>query len=254
VRVSLISVRVSLVTGGGGGIGRASALAFAESDVRVVVVDIDAQAAEETVSLVRDAGGEAIAVIGDVSRSDDSARAVDAAIQTYGRLDCAVNNAGITLGRSTRVQTAEIEEAEWRRILDVDLTGVWLGMRHQIPALTAGGGGAIVNVSSVAGLVGASAADAAYSAAKHGVIGLTKTAALDYAKSGIRVNAVCPGPVRTRMTADAAHNAMFFATASPMERMAEPREIADAIVWLCSEQASFVTGTALSVDGGYVAR
>ncbi len=243
---------VVLITGAGGGIGRATALAFAGSGAAVVVVDIAEEAAAETVRLVRASGGEASVVLADVSRSTDAARAVDTAVKSYGMLDCAVNNAGITLGK--KVRAAEIEEEEWRRVLDVNLTGVWLGMRYEIPAIQQAGGGAIVNVSSVAGLVGSTAADAAYSASKHGVIGLTKTAALDYATKGIRVNAVCPGPVRTGMVDDAVHMAGFFERASPMERIAEPEEIAAAILWLCSGAASFVTGTALSVDGGYVAR
>jgi NAD(P)-dependent dehydrogenase (short-subunit alcohol dehydrogenase family) len=245
-------VSVALVTGAAGGIGRATAVAFGATGASVVIVDVAAGGAAETVELVRQAGGDALAVTADVTRSEDLARAVELAVSTYGCLDCAVNNAGITIGRKLRA--AEIEEEDWRRVLDVNLTGVWLGMRHQIPALERTGGGAIVNVSSVAGLVGSSAADAAYAASKHGVIGLTKTAALDYATSGIRINAVCPGPVRTRMVDDAAHMAEFFKIASPMERIAEPEEVAAAILWLCSDAASFVTGTALSVDGGYVAR
>jgi NAD(P)-dependent dehydrogenase (short-subunit alcohol dehydrogenase family) len=239
---------VALVTGAGGGIGRATALAFAASGAAIVVLDLDGAAAEETAALA----GNATAVQGDVTRSDDLARAVAIAVERYGGLDAAVNNAGITLHR--KLLAAEIEEADWRRVLDVNLTGVFLGMRHEIPAMLAGGGGAIVNLSSVAGLVGSSAADAAYSASKHGVIGLTKTAALDYATRGIRVNAICPGPVNTAMVADAGHMGDFFKTASPMERIAEPAEIAAAAVWLCSPAASFVTGAAVPVDGGYVAR
>jgi NAD(P)-dependent dehydrogenase (short-subunit alcohol dehydrogenase family) len=243
---------VAFVTGGGGGIGRATALAFAASGSAVVVLDLDGGAAEETVALARAAGGTATAVAGDVTRSADLARAVAVAVEEHGGLDFAVNNAGITLHR--KLLAAEIEEAEWRRVLDVNLTGIFLGMRHEIPAMLAGGGGAIVNLSSVAGLVGSSAADAAYSASKHGVIGLTKTAALDYATSGIRVNAICPGPVNTAMVAKAGHMGDFFKRASPMERIAEPAEIAAAAVWLCSPAASFVTGAAVPVDGGYVAR
>jgi NAD(P)-dependent dehydrogenase (short-subunit alcohol dehydrogenase family) len=241
-------VTVALVTGGARGIGRATAVAFGATGASVVVVDVDEEGARETAGLVDDA----VAVVADTTSSDDMARAVATAVSTYGRLDCAVNNAGITLGR--KVRAADIAEDEWRRVLDVNLTGVWLGMRHEIPAMLAAGGGAIVNLSSVAGLVGSSAADAAYSASKHGVVGLTRTAALDYATAGIRVNAVCPGPVRTQMLAEAAHMSEFFKTASPMERVADPAEIAAAVVWLCSDAASFVTGTAMSVDGGYVAR
>jgi NAD(P)-dependent dehydrogenase (short-subunit alcohol dehydrogenase family) len=241
-------VKVALVTGGGAGIGRATGLAFAAAGAALVVLDRDGTAAEETARLA----GEAAAVAGDVTRSEDLERAVTVARERWGGLDWAVNNAGITLHRKLRAH--EIDDAEWRRVIDVNLTGVFLGMRAEIPALLERGGGAIVNLSSVAGLVGSSAADAAYSASKHGIIGLTKTAALDYATAGIRVNAICPGPVNTSMVADAAHMGDFFTRASPMERIAEPEEIAAAAVWLCSEAASFVTGVALPVDGGYVAR
>jgi NAD(P)-dependent dehydrogenase (short-subunit alcohol dehydrogenase family) len=241
-------VKVALVTGGGRGIGRATALALAGVGASVVVLDRDGAAAEETARLA----GEGAAVVGDVTRSEDLERAVAVARERWGGLDWAVNNAGITLHRKLRAH--EIDEADWRRILDVNLTGVFLAMRAEVPALLERGGGAIVNISSVAGLVGSSAADAAYAASKHGIVGLTKTAALDYATAGIRVNAICPGPVNTPMVADAAHMGDFFKRASPMERIAEPEEIAAAAVWLCSEAASFVTGTAVPVDGGYVAR
>jgi len=241
-------VNVAFVTGGGGGIGRATALAFAGVGAAVVVLDRDPTAAEETARLA----GQAVAVTGDVTRREDLERSVAVAREHWGGLDWAVNNAGVTLHQKLRAH--EIEEAEWRRVLDVNLTGVYLAMRAEVPAMLERGGGAIVNVSSVAGLVGSSAADAAYSASKHGIIGLTKTAALDYATAGIRVNAICPGPVNTAMVADATHMADFFERASPMERIAEPEEIAAAAVWLCSNASSFVTGAALPVDGGYVAR
>ena len=239
---------VVLVTGAGRGIGRATALAFASAGASVVVLDTDGPAAEEAAALA----GTATAVQGDVTVTSDLERAVAVAVERYGGLDWAVNNAGITLHKKLRA--AKITEDEWRRVIDVNLTGVFLGMRAELPAMLERGGGAIVNVSSVAGLVGSSAADAAYSAAKHGIIGLTKTAALDYATLGIRVNAICPGPVNTAMVADADHMGGFFETASPMQRMAEPEEVAAAAVWLCSAAASFVTGAALPVDGGYVAR
>ncbi len=226
---------VALVTGGARGIGRAIAEAFEAAGAAVVVLD-----------------REEADVVGDVTHAEDLERAVAVAVERHGGLDWAVNNAGITLHRKLRAH--EIAEDDWRRVVDVDLTGVFLSMRAEIPAMLERGGGAIVNISSVAGLVGSSAADAAYSAAKHGIVGLTKTAALDYATAGIRVNAICPGPVATAMTADAAHVGDFFKTASPMERLAEPAEIAAAALWLCSEAASYVTGAALSVDGGYVAR
>ena len=239
---------VVLVTGAGRGIGRATALAFASAGASVVVLDTDGPAAEETAALA----GDATAVPGDVTVASDLERAVAAAVERYGGLNWAVNNAGITLHKKLRA--AEITEDDWRQVLDVNMTGVFLAMRAELPAMLECGGGAIVNVSSVAGLVGSSAADAAYSAAKHGIVGLTKTAALDYATLGIRVNAICPGPVNTAMVADADHMGPFFKSASPMERIAEPEEIAAAAVWLCSAAASFVTGAALPVDGGYVAR
>jgi NAD(P)-dependent dehydrogenase (short-subunit alcohol dehydrogenase family) len=245
-------MKSALITGSGAGIGRATALAFAAAGYAVVVFDVDAGAADETAELVRAAGGEAESQAGDVRRSEDLARAVEAAVSRYGSLDAAVNNAGVTIGHKSRA--AEIEESDWRRVLDVNLTGVWLAMRHEIPTMLAGDGGAIVNLSSVAGLVGSTAADAAYAASKHGIIGLTKTAALDYATAGVRVNAICPGPVNTAMVENARHMESFFKKASPMERIAEPGEIAATAVWLCSDAASFITGAALPVDGGYVAR
>jgi NAD(P)-dependent dehydrogenase (short-subunit alcohol dehydrogenase family) len=228
-------VKVALVTGGARGIGLAIADAFRAAGAAVVVLD-----------------REPADVVGDVTRAADVERAVATAVERHGGLDWAVNNAGITLHRKLRAH--EIEADDWRRIIDVDLTGVFLSMRAEIPALLERGGGAIVNISSVAGLVGSSAADAAYSAAKHGIVGLTKTAALDYATSGIRVNAICPGPVATEMVAAATHMGDFFKRASPMERIGQPDEIAAAALWLCSDAASFVTGAALPVDGGYVAR
>jgi NAD(P)-dependent dehydrogenase (short-subunit alcohol dehydrogenase family) len=223
------------VTGGARGIGRAIADAFEAAGAAVVVLD-----------------REPADVVGDVTCAEDLERAVAVAVERFGGLDWAVNNAGITLHQKLRAH--ELEEDDWRRVLDVDLTGVFLSMRAEIPAMLERGGGAIVNISSVAGLVGSSAADAAYSAAKHGVIGLTKTAALDYATAGIRFNAICPGAVDTAMTADATQLGDFFRTSNPMQRMGQPAEIAAAALWLCSDAASFVTGAALSVDGGYVAR
>jgi len=228
-------MKVALVTGGARGIGRAIAEAFEAAGAAVVVLD-----------------REPHDVVGDVTRAEDVERAVSVAVERHGGLDWAVNNAGITLHEKLRA--AEITEEQWRRVLDVDLTGVFLSMRAEIPAMLERGGGAIVNISSVAGLVGSSAADAAYSAAKHGIIGLTKTAALDYATEGIRVNAICPGAVDTAMTADATHLGDFFTTSNPTGRLGRPAEIAAAAVWLCSEASSFVTGAALPVDGGYVAR
>lgn len=242
----------AIVTGAGGGIGRAIALELAARGHAVVALDRDEAGVDETAETIRGRGGDATAVTGDVRRAEDHERAVDTAVSDHGGLDVAVNCAGITLLRELRA--AEIDESDWQRVIDVNLTGVWLAMRHEIPAMLSGCSGAIVNISSVAGVVGASATDAAYSASKHGIVGLTKTAALDYATSGIRVNAICPGPVNTAMTTDATHMADFWKTASPMQRVGEPGEIAAAAAWLCSDEASFITGAALPVDGGYVAR
>ena len=239
---------VVLVTGAGRGIGRATALAFASAGASVVVLDTDGPAAEEAAALA----GTATAVQGDVTVTSDLERAVAVAVERYGGLDWAVNNAGITLHKKLRA--AKITEDEWRRVIDVNLTGVFLGMRAELPAMLERGGGAIVNVSSVAGLVGSSAADAAYSAAKHGIIGLTKTAALDYATLGIRVNADLPRPGEHRDGGRRRSHGRLLRERVAVQRMAEPEEVAAAAVWLCSAAASFVTGAALPVDGGYVAR
>jgi NAD(P)-dependent dehydrogenase (short-subunit alcohol dehydrogenase family) len=244
---------IALVTGGAQGLGRAVSEAFGREGASVVVVDVNLAGAQETAGLVRVAGGEATATTCDVTSSDDVARAVALAVSTYGRLDCAVNNAAVSL--TEKPLAADIAEADWRRIIDVNLTGVWMGMRHEIPALLDGGGGAIVNISSTAGVVGSSASDAAYSASKHGIIGLTQTAALDYATKGLRINAVCPGPIQTPMFESiVAVRPEVLKLASPMQRAGAPSEIAAAVIWLCSPAASFVTGSALTVDGGYLAR
>lgn len=246
--------KVALITGAGSGIGRASALACAREGAKVMVADIIVAGGEETVQLIKNAGGEAAFIKVDVSQAAEVAAMVNKVVETYGRLDCAFNNAGVE-GEFT--STAEYSEAGFDKVLAVNLKGVWLCMKYEVPQLLKQGGGAIVNTASGAGLIGV-AGLSAYVASKHGVVGLTKTAALEYAKSGIRVNAVCPGVIQTpmvaRLTAHQPQMAEAMVAAEPMGRAGKPEEIAEAVVWLCSDAASFVTGHAMSVDGGYVAQ
>lgn len=246
--------KIALVTGGAAGIGRASALALAREGATIMVADLDLAGCEETAHLIAEAGGVARALRVDVAVEDAVAALVEATVSAFGRLDLAFNNAGIAgaVGR-----TADYPTDDWHRVIAVNLTGVWYCMKYELRQMLAQGGGAIVNTASIAGLIGMKNAPA-YCAAKHGVVGLTKNAALEYAKSNIRINAVCPGGVRTNMTesADRDHPGLLdkLAKQEPMGRLAEPEEIASAVVWLCSDGASFMTGHALAVDGGYVAR
>ncbi len=246
--------KVALVTGAGSGIGRATALAFARDGAKVVAADIVVEGGEETASLIREAGGEATFVKADVSQAADVEALVARVVSTYGRLDCAHNNAGI---EGMMASTADQTEAMWDRVIAVNLTGVWLCMKYEIPQMLKQGGGAIVNTASGAGLIGVPTMPA-YVASKHGVVGLTKTAALEYAKSGIRVNAVCPGIIQTpmveRLVTEQPQLGEALVAAEPIGRTGQPEEIAEAVVWMCSEAASFVTGHAMSVDGGYVAQ
>ena len=245
--------KVSLITGGGSGIGKASALAFAREGSKVVVADVNVDGGDETVRLIQDTGGEATFVRADVSNASDVSAMVDHAVQTYNRLDCAFNNAGVS-GGPGRIH--EYNEDDWSRVLDINLTGVWLCLKYEIIQMLNQGGGAIVNTASVMGLVGGSRSPA-YGATKHGVVGLTKTAAVDYAQSGIRVNAVCPGYIRTPMIEQGIlldpGGEERVVSRHPMHRLGTPEEVAETVVWLCSDAASFVTGHAMAVDGGYVA-
>src|SRR3989449_2168859 len=232
--------KVALVTGAGSGIGRASALTFAREGAKVVVADVVVEGGEETVGMVKTAGGEALFVKADVSQAAEVEALINKTLATYGRLDCAHNNAGIEGAVAT---TAECTEENWDRIITINLKGVWLCMKYEIPQMLKQGGGAIVNTASGAGLVGIPRAGA-YVASKHGVVGLTKTAALEYAKAGIRVNAICPGSTRTPMlegfmAGDPRVEAMMVA-GEPIGRLGRPEEIAEAVVWLCSDAASFV--------------
>jgi NAD(P)-dependent dehydrogenase (short-subunit alcohol dehydrogenase family) len=248
--------RVALVTGAASGIGRSSAIAFAADGARVVVADVAADQGRETVDLIEAAGGEAIFVPADVSQRSDVERLVNAAMDTFGRLDCAHNNAGIEGAAPAGTTFHDYPDELWDRVLSINLKGVWLCMQAEIVQMLTQGGGAIVNTASIAGLVGGFGG--AYSAAKHGVVGLTKVAALEYATRGIRVNAVCPGGIRTpmleRVFARRPETEQMFVAGEPVGRLGTPEEIAAAVVWLCSDGASFLTGVALPVDGGWVAR
>jgi NAD(P)-dependent dehydrogenase (short-subunit alcohol dehydrogenase family) len=245
-----VAGRIVLVTGGGSGIGRAAALTFAREGGRVVVSDIVVEGGEETVRMIKAANGEALFVKTDVSKAAEVEVLIQTVIDTYGRLDCAFNNAGI---EGAIVPTADYPEAAWDRTMAINLKGVWLCLKYEIPQMLKQGGGAIVNTASVGGLVG-TAMISAYVASKHGVVGLTKTAALEYAKAGIRVNAVCPGVILTPMVQRLPELLEAFTAAEPIGRLGKPEEIAEAVVWLCSDAASFVTGHAMAVDGGYVAQ
>jgi len=243
--------RVALVTGAASGIGRASARLFAEAGARVVVADIDLDGADETVALVAAAGGDALAVAVDVADGESVKSMVDRTIDRYGRLDIAHNNAGI-MGAGADI--IDMDDAVWQRGIDVMLTGVFLCMKHEIPHMIEQGKGVVVNTSSGAGLIGFPG-QANYVAAKHGVIGLTRAAALEYVTRGVRVNAICPGTARSRMVDEwmdgSAEAEAEVAALHPIGRIAEPEEIARAALWLASDAASFVVGVALPVDGGY---
>lgn len=246
--------KVALVTGGASGIGRATALTFAREGAKLVVADLNIEGGQQTVHMITEQGGEAIFVQTDVTQPVAVEALISRTIKTYGRLDCAHNNAGVSGGG--RALTAEYSEERWHQVIAVNLTGVWFCMKHEIPQMLSQGSGAIVNTASVAGLIGGRGL-AAYVASKHGVVGLTKTAALEYAHQGIRVNCVCPGVIHTPMTAsslsDPERRARII-TSEPMGRVGTPEEIAEAVVWLCSDAASFVTGHTMTVDGGFVAQ
>jgi NAD(P)-dependent dehydrogenase (short-subunit alcohol dehydrogenase family) len=248
-----IADRVALITGAGSGIGQASAKRFAEEGANVVVVDIDEEAGKSTVESIVNQGGDATFVAADVSDPAQVEAMVDTAIDTYGKLDFAHNNAGFTVDRQPLHET---HEKYWDDINNVYLKGVWLGLKYEIPAMIKTGGGAVVNTASGSGLEG-EAGLSSYSAAKHGVVGLTKTAALEYAQQDIRVNAVCPGPIKTpkllKYEDEDPEMLEEFAETVPMNRFGTPKEIASAVVWLCSTDASFVTGHSLPVDGGILA-
>ncbi len=244
--------KVALVTGAASGIGRAAARRLADEGARVVVSDLDVTRGEETVRLIREADGEAVFVRADVSRADEVEALILQTLAAFSRLDCAVNNAGVG---GDLLPTHLRDEAMWDAIMNVNLKGVWLCMKYELAAMLNQGGGSIVNVASAAGLVGFRQASA-YAASKHGVIGLTRSAALEYARLGIRVNAVCPGFTDTPMVEALGHGspkrADAIINAIPMRRLGTPDEVAQAVLWLCSDESAFVTGHALAVDGGTV--
>jgi len=249
------SGKVALVTGGGNGIGRAACIAFAKQGAKVVAVDRDGAAAEATAGIIRQNGGDAVAVTADVTKSADVKAYVKAAIDKYGRVDCFFNNAGIE-GKVSPI--VDYDEAVFDAVLGVNVKGVFLGLKHVLPEMIRQGGGAIVNTASVAGLVGTPGMPA-YVASKHAVIGLTKTAAGEVARQGIRVNAVCPGPVDTRMIhsleaqlspGDPASVNQRYQASLPTGRYSTPEEIASMVLFLCSDLASNTTGGQFVVDGG----
>jgi NAD(P)-dependent dehydrogenase (short-subunit alcohol dehydrogenase family) len=247
--------KVALVTGGGSGIGRASALAFAREGARVVVADVNVEGGQATAQAITSSGLDAIFVRADVTRTADVKAMIDKTIEAYGQLDCALNNAGIE--GSVGVSIADYAEDDWDRVIDINLKGVWLCMKYEISRMLESGGGTIVNTASIAGLVGGTFGSA-YFASKHGVVGLTKAAAVEYGQANIRVNAVCPGVIQTEMAERLMQDKQEVETAvtslHPMGRLGTPEEIAETVVWLSSSEASFVTGQALAVDGGYVAQ
>ena len=250
----LVAGKIAMVTGSGSGIGRASALKFTEEGAKVVVSDINVEGGNETVDMIKKAGGEATFIKCDVSKAAEVEALIKGVVDTYGRLDCAYNNAGVEGEAAT---TINCTEENFDLNYQINLKGVWLCMKYEIlQFLAQGDGGAIVSTASVAGLVGVKGSPA-YVAAKHGVVGLTKTAALEFAKKDIRVNAVCPGVIETpmveRLTGGAEDGKARIAKWQPVGRLGQPGEIAATAVWLCSDQASFVTGHAMPVDGGFMA-
>jgi NAD(P)-dependent dehydrogenase (short-subunit alcohol dehydrogenase family) len=244
-----------LVTGGGSGLGRAAALAMSAAGASLVIADRDRDAGERAAADIVESGGKAHFIEADVSRAGEVEALVAATVKHLGRLDCAFNNAGVE--GPVGVPTAEVEESAWDQVLSVNLKGVWLCMKHELAQMQKQGAGSIVNTASVAGLVGGTFG-AAYYASKHGVVGLTRAAAVEYGRHGIRVNAVCPGVIRTEMAERLIRGREEvvdrLASLHPMGRLGRAEEVAQTVTWLCSDAASFVTGQAIAVDGGYVAQ
>ncbi len=243
--------KVAIVTGGSFGIGKATAIAFARRGARVVIADWIQD--DSGLKEIKELGGTAIFVRCDVSKTADVAAMVSQTVNAFGKIDFAVNNAGI---EGQTASSHECTEENWDKTININLKGVWLCMKHEIPVMLKHGKGAIVNVASIAGLIGFPGLPA-YVVSKHGIVGLTKTASLEYAKQGIRINAVCPGVIKTamvdRITGEDKTVEKQYEDMEPVGRMGQPEEVAEAIIWLCSDSASFVTGNAMAVDGGWIA-
>lgn len=250
---NILKDKVALITGGASGIGRATALAMAAEGAHIAIMDLGAHSGQEVIKEIQSHGGDARYYQTNVAVAADVTRSFDQVMADFGRIDCAFNNAGVA---GDNKMVADTSDTEFERVVGVNLTGVWLCMRREIQEMLLRGGGAIVNTASVAGLVGWKFA-AAYSASKHAVIGMTRSAALEYAKRDIRINAVCPGVIETPMAASAQHDQAIrdiMLRKHATGRLGQPEEVAAAVLWLCSPAASFVHGHAMAVDGGYVAR
>ena len=254
MHADLLAGKIALITGASSGIGQSAAHVFARHGAKLVLADTNEEGGEATAAAVRAEGGDAVFVRTDISSAKDVAALVAAVVERHGRLDCAFNNAGIA---GALAPLADLPEESWDRVIGVNLKGVFLCMQHEIRQMLKQGGGAIVNTASVVGLVGGQTMGA-YSASKHGIVGLTRVAALEYGRQGIRINAVCPGAVRTPMLDHQAREGGFtedlLVAAEPVGRLGKPEEIAEAAAWLCSSAASFVIGHAMAVDGGWVAQ
>lgn len=248
--------KIVLITGGSSGIGRAAALSFSRQGAQVVIADVNESGGHETVEAIRTAGGDACFVHTDVSQARDVEAMVQYAVDTYGRLDCAFNNAGAVKAHLEAISpTHEYPEENFDQVLAVNLKGVWLCMKYEIRQMLTQDGGVIVNAASALGLVGIENLSG-YVASKHGVVGITKTAALEYAAQGIRINAICPGYIQTPMTKDRLEDPEVqkrIESIHPVGRVGLPEEVAEAVVYLCSDAASFVTGHAMAIDGGWTA-
>jgi len=256
--MSLVSGKVALVTGAGAGIGRATALKFVEEGAKVVVSDVAGDGGDETVALVRQMGGDAVFIKADVTKAAEVEALITGTVAAFGRLDCACNNAGI---EGKIIPVAEQSEADFDEVMSVNVKGTFLCLKYEIASMMKNGGGAIVNLASVAGLVGFPGLGP-YAASKHAINGLTKNAALEYSKQGIRVNSVCPGGIETRMldslVAQASNGQLktreMMDPLHPIGRIGRPEEVAELLVWLCSDRAGFVTGANITIDGGYAAQ